>query len=84
MTGDKDKSYRNTSRVTFSVCSGDGIALSQEQCHQRFVMLSGASITHIYGFDHFIFVIGIMTKRGTFFYRKFRIPNTQFRYSELQ
>jgi hypothetical protein len=46
MTGDKDKSCRNTFRVTFRVCSVDGIALPQEQCHQRFAMLSGASITH--------------------------------------
>jgi len=70
MTGDKDKSYRNTSRVTFRVCSVDGIALSQEQCHQRFVMFSGASITHIYGFDHFIFVIGINDKGRYIFLQK--------------
>lgn len=32
-----------TARVTFRVCSVEGIPLSQEQCHQRFVMRSGVS-----------------------------------------
>jgi hypothetical protein len=73
-------SNRNTTYVTFRVCSVDGIAF------RGFVMRSGVSYYPYLGYDHFMFVIGIITHRVKFFSDSTGNveSQTQLLYSEFQ